>query len=412
MCAVTQSDVMKQMQQRQKKIKRIAVLIGTSTGWGRNIITGINEYAIICGNWMLYIEPVGVDEVTSLPKGWKGDGIIARISNESLLASIKQSKLPCVNVSALDIPGVSQYPRVTTDHIISARTAFEHLHGNGFRSFGYFGVEHSLPVLRSHKREFEKHVRKAKCVCSFYAAPEGHLTEPDWSLKLEGVSEWLKKLPRPCGIVTWSALGAYWVIHAAEYAGLSVPDEIAVLNTSEDDFLCQTFHVPVSSLNSPQREIGLEAAKMLGKMMEGKRYPKEMCVTLPPRGVITRQSTDTLAINDEVVVKTLCHIREQALQGGKACNIDVVANAVGCCRRKLEMRFMEAIGHSIHDEVIRVRMERSCKLLVDTTLPINEVAERSGYATFEHFATYFKKRYGKTPRAFRMERSLNVTLSN
>jgi LacI family transcriptional regulator len=147
-------------------------------------------------------------------------------------------------------------------------------------------------------------------------------------------------------------------------------------------------------------------------MMAGKRYPKDTSVTLPPRGVISRQSTDTLAISDEVVVKALCYIREQALQGGKSCNIDVVANAVGCCRRKLEMRFMETIGHSIHDEVIRIRMERSCKLLADTTLPINEVAERSGYATFEHFATYFKKRYGKTPRAFRMERSLNVTLSN
>jgi LacI family transcriptional regulator len=399
------------MKQKQRiKIKRIAVLIGTSTGWGRNIITGINEYAIICGNWMLYIDPVGVDEMTSLPKGWKGDGIIARISNEPLLASIKHSKLPCVNVSGLDVPGCSHYPRVTTDHIISARTAFEHLFGNGFRSFGYFGLEHSVPILRSHEREFVKHVKKTKCVCSVYAAPGGHLTEPDWNVKLDGVSAWLKKLPRPCGIVTWSAMGAYWVIHAAEYAGLSVPDEIAVLNTSEDDFLCQSFHVPVSSLNSPQRLIGLEAAKMLEKMMAGKTYPKDTIVAFPPRGVITRQSTDTLAINDEVVVKALRHIREQALLGGKACNIDVVATAVGCCRRKLEMRFMQIIGHSIHDEVIQVRMERSCKLLIDTTLPIHEVAERSGYATFEHFATYFKKRYGKTPRAFRAERSLDAAI--
>lgn len=392
----------------KKTIKRIAVLIGTSTGWGRNIITGINEYATICGNWMLYIDPVGVDEVTSLPKGWKGDGIIARISNEALLASIRHSRLPCVNVSGLDIKGASRYPRVTTDHKISARTAFEHLYGNGFRSLGYFGLERSVPVLRSHKDEFERHVRKAKCVCSVYAAPEGHPTEPDWNLKLEAVSDWLKTLPRPCGIVTWSAIGAYWVIHAAEYAGLSVPNEIAVLNTSEDDFLCQTFHVPVSSLNSPQREIGLEAAKLLARMMEGKTFPKETVEALPPRGVITRQSTDTYAISDELVVKVLCHIREHAVQGGKHCNIDVVANVVGCCRRKLEIRFMECVGHSIHDEVIRVRMERACKLLVDTTLPINEVAERSGYATFEHFATYFKKRYGKTPRVFRSERSLDL----
>lgn len=399
---------MKQKQQRKKSIKRIAVLIGTSTGWGRNIITGINEYATICGDWMLYIDPVGVDEVTAIPKGWKGDGVIARISNAPLMASLKNSKLPCVNVSGLDIPGASRYPRVTTDHKLSARVAFEHFYGNGFRSFGYFGLERSSVLLLSHQQAFQSHVLKAKCVCSVYAAPEGHFTEPDWSLKLEAVSDWLKRLPRPCGILTWSAIGAYWVIHAAEYSGLSVPDEIAVLNTSEDDFLCQTFHVPVSSLNSPQREIGLEAAKMLDKMMSGKSYPKDTTVAIPPRGIITRQSTDTLAINDEVVVKTLCRIREQALLGGNACHIDGLANAAGCCRRKLEVRFMQTIGHSIHEEVIRVRMERACKLLVDTTLPISEIAERSGYATFEHFASYFKKRYGKTPRAFRAERCLDV----
>lgn len=56
----------------------------------------------------------------------------------------------------------------------------------------------------------------------------------------------------------------------------------------------------------------------------------------------------------------------------------------------------------------RKKVIKRIEVLIKTTLPIHEVAEHSGYATFEHFATYFKKRYGKTPCAFRAERSLDA----
>ncbi|MGO4376562.1 helix-turn-helix domain-containing protein, partial [Paenibacillus sp. MCAF20] len=51
--------------------------------------------------------------------------------------------------------------------------------------------------------------------------------------------------------------------------------------------------------------------------------------------------------------------------------------------------------------VTALRMEYACRLLSETDLPINEVAEQSGYSDYFYFSRIFKRTKGTTPSSYR-----------
>jgi transcriptional regulator GlxA family with amidase domain len=63
--------------------------------------------------------------------------------------------------------------------------------------------------------------------------------------------------------------------------------------------------------------------------------------------------------------------------------------------------FKAALGVSIYQYLIGLRMERAGKLLVTTALRVGEVMECVGISDPGHFTQAFKKRYGLTPTEYR-----------
>ena len=85
---------------------RIAVLVDTSTSWGRRLVTGINNYTRKHGPWQLFVEARGLEERIRVPHGWRGEGIIARVGSEAMARDLRAHRLPVVNVSGITLPGV------------------------------------------------------------------------------------------------------------------------------------------------------------------------------------------------------------------------------------------------------------------------------------------------------------------
>jgi AraC family transcriptional regulator len=54
------------------------------------------------------------------------------------------------------------------------------------------------------------------------------------------------------------------------------------------------------------------------------------------------------------------------------------------------------------------RLERAEFLLRTTFLTIKEVLSEAGVSSMSHFVTYFKKRYGMTPTAYRKHLAIFV----
>lgn len=115
-------------------------------------------------------------------------------------------------------------------------------------------------------------------------------------------------------------------------------------------------------------------------------------------GIVVRESSDVLAIEDQEVSQAIRFIREHACEG---INVDDVLQQVPLSRRVLEARFKKLIGRSPHDEIDRVQLGRVKELLRETDLSLAEIAHRAGFRHVEYLSVVFKKKVGVPPSAYR-----------
>src|SRR6476646_978444 len=111
---------------------RVAVLVDTSTLWGRSAVRAIVAYIRTSNRWVLSVDWRGVHEQLRLPNNWRGEGIIARVTSRALARQIKSLKIPAVNISWSMVPE-SHVPHVTADELAIARLAADHFLERGFR---------------------------------------------------------------------------------------------------------------------------------------------------------------------------------------------------------------------------------------------------------------------------------------
>lgn len=378
--------------------KRVAILVDTSTTWGREIIAGIHRYSQECGNWELFVEPRGLEQRRWLPPEWKGDGVIARVGFVDLAKRLKQMKLPVVNVSAITLPKVN-FPRVVSDQEAAASLAAEHLLARGFRSFGYFSLL-GLEYVTEHQRAFGDALRLAGHRCEVFAVQPHLGSEPTWNLDMKRLGIWLKGLPKPLAVFTWNSSSARDLIYACQRSGLAVPEEIAVLSGSDDELFCEVTPVPISAVRLHSEQIGYRAAEELDEMMSNPGANLQQEVLIAPRGVMERRSTDTLAVDDAAMVKALRFIREDP---SRVMTVTDVARKAGLCRRALELRFQNLLGRTPAAEIRRVRIDHAIYLLQQTNLSVATVAERSGFSSPEYMASVFKSQLAKSPLHFRKQ---------
>ena len=63
----------------------------------------------------------------------------------------------------------------------------------------------------------------------------------------------------------------------------------------------------------------------------------------------------------------------------------------------LNKLFKERTGFSIHQYVLKLRLEKAVSLLQNTHHPIRDVAKACGFEDPRHFSSAFSKKYGYTP---------------
>lgn len=376
---------------------RVAVLVDTSTSWGRRLVTGVHNYARKHGPWQLFIEARGLEEHIQVPPGWCGEGAIARVGSMAMARNLQALRLPLVNVSAIQLPGI-KLPCVTNNLEAGAKMAAQHFLDRGFRHFAYFSLL-GLPYVATQQDAFLRAVKSAGYKCAAYGVKTHAGAEPDWNLDIEQLAGWLCGLPKPVGILTWNADSGRQVIYACQHAGLHVPEEVALLSGSDDDLLCEVAQVPMSGILVAAEQIGHRAAALLDRLLRGRPVSKQP-VLIAPIGIVTRQSTDTLAIHDRVLVKAISFIRRSAAQ---PISVTDVARQTGISRRVLERRFTSVLGRTPADEIRRVRFEQAKKLLIETDLPIPDVASAAGFGSPEYLAYVFRAETGATPLKYRKE---------
>jgi LacI family transcriptional regulator len=158
----------------------------------------------------------------------------------------------------------------------------------------------------------------------------------------------------------------------------------------------------LSSVVPDTLRIGYEAAALLDRLMAGGKAPSKP-VLIPPLEVVSRRSTDVLALDDPHLAAGLRFIREHAFD---PITVNEVARAAGMSRRVFERRFVAQMGRPPKAEVLRLRLERVKQLLADTDWSLAEIAEKTGFKYGEYLHSVFTQKVRITPGKFRRQADL------
>ena len=379
----------------QLRVRQVAVLIETESSWGGQVIRGIAHFAEKHAHWHLLIDPRDHEQRSAIPDGWRGDGIIARISSRFQMEQFREKRLPVVNVDDV-YDGLGGVGTVLTDEAERARLALEHLVARGFRKFAYFAPP-SHRYSKKRGEAFLKAVTGLGYECHEYLPGYRAGRKIGFEEQQRRVNRWLAALPRPIAILTVDADLGRQLAEICHFAGVRIPDEVAILAGDTDDLLCEVSTPPLSSISVACERLGHEAAAMLNRMIAGDAPPKQPLL-IPPHGVVSRQSTDVLSIDDPTVVRALRYIHTHAHHG---IVVNDILREVPISRRSLEIQFRSYLGRSPAEEIRRIRLERGRQLLGRRELSITEIALACGFSNATRFGVAFRKSFGTTPRSFR-----------
>lgn len=380
--------------------KRVALIVESSRGYGRDLLAGIGDYGRVHGPWSFFTQERRLeDPLPSWLESWRGDGAIVRCDSQSMLIALQSLRLPCVDLRG-NFP--SPWPVVRCDDRLAVRCAVNHLIDRGLTRLAFCGYE---TVSYSHRRleEFTLYMAELGLTFATYQSPPPFKQATTVDIEQANVlfesalANWLRALAKPVGIVAANDIRGQQLLATCRTIDMLVPEQIAVVGIDNDLTLCELSDPPMSSVELDAHQIGLQAAEILDEMMSGREYSGKSA-SIPPKGVIKRQSTDAIVVEDPQVAIALRYIRLHASMG---LSVEDVASQVPLSRRTLERRIRESLDCSINELIIRHQLEQAKKLLAETDWSLMVIASRSGFRHGEYLSTLFKREMGITPGEYR-----------
>jgi len=382
---------------------KILLLIEPSRVWCQRFLAGIARYSQTHGPWgacrisEYYGNPVNtVDSrrkkaTLSLIESWKPDAVITRetICIDELLAM----KIPVIRAD--DNLPTRDIPHVVSNWQATGEMGAKYLMNRGLKHFAYCGFNDTT-WSKKRLEYYRAQLARNGFEVDVYEQPLKGFRRL-WANEPNRIADWLKSLPKPVGVMTCSDDRSLHVVEACRIAGLDIPDDISILGVDNDWLICDLSNPPLSSIALNTDKAGYEAAELLDKLLNGEKV-SEQTIIIQPTNIVTRQSTDILAIDDKDVTEAIRYMQKNS---GRMIQVNEVANAVALSRRRLEQRFRSVFNRSVHDEIRRIHVQHVIRMLVGTSLSITQIAAAMGHPTVGNLARYFQKETNMTPSNYR-----------
>jgi LacI family transcriptional regulator len=223
-----------------------------------------------------------------------------------------------------------------------------------------------------------------------------------WEEDVAQQIRWLQRLPKPVGIIAVTDARARQLLQACQLAGIAVPEQVAIIGIDNDPLARMLSCIPLSSVIQGSHEIGRTAARMLHQLLEG-TYLECTRILVPPAGLNVLASSSHQPIKNPRVMRARHFIRQYACQGIKG---DQVADYVGVSRSTLETYFQQELACSVHDEILRFKLDAASALLARGDCSVSEVALRCGFSSMQYLFAVFKRELGCSPREYQQRVAL------
>lgn len=361
-------------------------------GWyDYEVNRGVAAYAREA-NWILNDVAGHTQEI---PLHWKSDGILVSLPHQPTPTQLLllERKAPVVD---LRIEYDQPLPRVVLDNQAIGRMAAEHLLARGFSDLAYYQAYNGRveterldgfrQAVESAGKSFH-HVNMTSAPARFRRGEQ----------RLAHLSELIRALPKPIGVMGQYDGSASEFIMGCERAGVPVPEQVAVIGADNDPITSELGIIPLTSVDTNRYRHGYEAAALLDRMMNGEPAPRQ-AVRIPPKDVVVRRSSNILAIKNLQVSRALVFIWEHYME---PLHVKDVVAAAETSRRSLFALFRQHLGRTVLDEITRLRIIRAKSLLKETDDKTYAVARACGFTDARHLNKSFQRVTGVTPTDYR-----------
>jgi LacI family transcriptional regulator len=299
--------------------------------------------------------------------------------------------VPLVNIGA--DPLDTSIPAICSDDQTLLQMAVNHLTEAGYEQIAFVGLRGSAASQRRARLLGEMVDSLAVIDLDW---PQRDIP-PDIPSD-PSIERWLSRFKRSVGVIAWNGHFALFVRAACRPLKLDVPRDVGLISLV-DERRCLLGDPPITAVDVDGEKIGFEAMKRLAGLLAG-RSPKTMTFPVPPRRIMTRESTATGPMEIENYIR-----RAQAYIDDHACQgiaVSDVLSALGpVSRSKFYDEFTRDVGRSPKAQILHVRLARACQLLAETELSITRISGMCGFHSGTRFGDAFRTELGQTPREYR-----------
>lgn len=354
---------------------------------------GVQEIAAVNGWHVQTIEgPISRERIAELRKFWHPVGAIAECGSES--ASIDTAifgNLPVVfyahNPKSLPASVLS----VSHNSAETARAAAKELMTTGFESFAFIPFERKTYWSEERKAAFTSAVRLNGKKCKVFNPVSKQLNQTERQIELR---RFLSSLELPCAVFAANDVTAAEVVTAARFENIAIPKDLAIIGVDNYEHICEHLSPPLSSIEPDFRLGGRIAATMLlAAIKDGGGFSGKRHRSFGPLRIVRRATTRLLSAYDRHVANALELIRSEACSGLTA---QKVAKLFPYSRRLADIRFRQATGHSILEEIHRVQLERIKQILTESDRLFKSISDFCGFTNPNSLRKFFKRETGMT----------------
>jgi len=302
-------------------------------------------------------------------------------------------KTPVVYIDCPDSFYGTRIARVVDDGVATARAAFRELASMRPDAFAAVGYRDPQPWSDLRVREFCRLACEDGYPCLMFR-PADLTTERRIGL----LTKWVAALPRGTAIFAVNDETAAEVLQACHSCGRKVRSDLTIVGVDNVEALCERTEPPLTSVQLDAERAGYRAAQLLDRLLSG--GSRARCEVYGPQLTVRRESTRGSCRCGPRIQAAVERIRREACDGLTA---EDVAKSFPGSRRLFEMRFREAMGHSVLDEIRNVRLEKAFALLAESRTAISAIAGLCGYGTERALRKAFSLQTGLSMHEWRRQ---------
>lgn len=334
-------------------------------------------------------------------------GIVLPVSNERVRDMAANLHRPLINVSER-LPPCPFAINIHYDSTEIGELAANHLADIGYTRFFFLG-DPPAAFSRSRGEAFEKALkRRSLSLQATLSFKRRDRMDPSTTEQREDeeMSEWLPLLGPSAAVFAANDLIAVRFLRALRRCQPDFAETIGLVGVDDDwsRLSDPSEGEPLTSILPNFAGVGTYAADYLERAAHHSEYRPGTVIRIRGARLVERETTGGFSCDDPLlsrIARWLC----KEVNCGHSPSVADILERFPMSERTLSEKFRRHRGESMREFIMRKRVQRAARMLLDSDLGIAEIAQHCGFNKHADLSERFTKYMGCSPTRFRRERA-------